>query len=293
MDNLRFADNLDGEAVVALGLPAPRLILAGLGTAGAWALTELPLPGAVRLGAAGLLALTTAALAWGKIQGVSSARWAWLTLRYLGRVASTSREGRHLWVEAESGSDRLPGAEGLEQGPPLVAFLSLRPGVGCTALCRAVGAQLQAEAVDLGGSGQDRSATAIWVVPAKDGEKRPRLLLGDWGSGPPGPPPSVRLAGLVLVWDGGEAFPGQLADQVAALRRTYPEVQVMVALNRAGPASGLSSQIAGAGAPVAAAIPVDERLGDPALTQLQAAARPSADGVRALVRGVLAASRLW
>jgi hypothetical protein len=121
MEDFRFADNLDGEAVIALGLPAPRLILAGLGSAGAWALAELPLPAALRLSAAAVLALTTAILAWGKVQGVSVARWAWFSLGFAGRGVATWTEGHQEWVSAELGPGAERGSLGSEACPTLVA----------------------------------------------------------------------------------------------------------------------------------------------------------------------------
>lgn len=102
MDSLRFADNLDSEAVVALGLPGPRLTLAGLGAAGSWGLTALPAPLALRLALAALLALTTAMLAWARIEGVSLARWSWLGAGYLGRRAQDWSPGRRRWFAADS-----------------------------------------------------------------------------------------------------------------------------------------------------------------------------------------------
>lgn len=293
MNNLRFADNLDGEAVVALGLPAPRLILAGLGAASAWALSELPLPDPLRLGTAGLLALTTAILAWGRVQGVSLARWTWLALGYAGRVVTASGRGSPQWVDADSRPDERPVDSGLEPDLPLIAFLSLRRGVGCTSVCRAVAIQLRGSAREGVGGSRGRSAAALWVVADPQGGAKPSLLLGDWGSGPQNRPSRTRVTGLVLVWDGEEVFPGALADKVVALQRSFPGVEVLVAVNRASSASGLSARIAGAGARLAGAIPVDECLGDPDLTPLEATALTSADGVRALAREVLAASRSW
>jgi hypothetical protein len=112
LDKLRFADNLDGEAVVALGLPAPRLILAGLGAGSAWAIAEMALPVPLRLGMASLVALATVALAWERVQGVSLARWAWLCLGYLGRLILAGNEEPAQRVDAELSSDRLSSVPG-------------------------------------------------------------------------------------------------------------------------------------------------------------------------------------
>ncbi|MGC2193006.1 MAG: hypothetical protein WA751_11820 [Candidatus Dormiibacterota bacterium] len=293
MENLRFADNLDGEAVVALGLPVPRLVLAGLGAASAWAVAELPLPAVLRVGAAGLLVLTTAILAWGRVQGVSVARWAWLALAYAGRVVAAFGEGQRQWVEADSEVGDRPGPFGQEPGPALVAFLSLGPGVGCTAVCRAVATRLRVEVREIGEGARGRPVRGLWVVADRQVGDRTALVLLDWGSAWRDRARRSQVAGVVLVWDGVELFPGELAGGMAALRRSFPGVELLVTLNRAGSASGLRDQISGAGARLAAAIPVDPRLGQQDATKTAGPEQPSAAGVRALAREVLAASRSW
>ncbi|HVB14415.1 MAG TPA: hypothetical protein VNH38_06650 [Candidatus Dormibacteraeota bacterium] len=293
IENFRFADNLDGEPVVALGLPAPRLILAGLGATCSWALAEVPSPAPVHLGAACLLALTTAILAWGKVQGVSLARWTWLALCFAGRTVTAHQVDRHQWVDTDSGSDCSPRSSSPSTAQRLVAFVSVRPGVGCTALCHAVANQLRVQAGRSASGSHHQAAAPLPVGAELAGGRRTELLLCDWGSGPPGLPYPGRVSGLVLVWDGAEVFGGQLMDHVAALRRSFPGTPLLVAVNRAGPAAGLAARIAGAGARLAATIPVDDRLGHPELTLAEAAARPSAEGVRTLVREVVAASRSW
>lgn len=107
LDNLRFADNLDGEAVVALGLPASRLCLAALGAIMAWVLAELPLPPPLRLSAACLMVLGTIVLVWGRVHGVPLARWAWLALGYASRLALAGHESTDHRVDLE----HLPGRQ--------------------------------------------------------------------------------------------------------------------------------------------------------------------------------------
>ncbi|MGC1183753.1 MAG: hypothetical protein WBA31_01195 [Candidatus Dormiibacterota bacterium] len=102
MDNLRFVDNLDGESAVALGLPASRLCLAALGAIMAWVLADLPLPAPLRLSAAGLVAVATIILVWGKVHGVPIARWAWLALGYATRLALAGSENTDHRVDLES-----------------------------------------------------------------------------------------------------------------------------------------------------------------------------------------------
>lgn len=293
MEDFRFADNLDTEAVVALGLPAPRLVLAGLGAATVWAVAELPLPDPVRLGAASFVALTTVVLAWGKLQGVSVARWAWLAMGYVARVTAWSGEPRHRWVDADASSGQGRDHPGSDRGAPLVAFLSLRRGAGCTTVCRAVATHLGAEPQQPRDGLSDWPTAALWTVADRSRGHRSAFFLIDWGSGPRNRPAGSRLAGLILVWDGVEPATGDLADQVPYLLRDFPGVEVLVALNRAGPAGGLSARISGAGARLAASLPSDERLADGHLIPAGAPAAPSADGVKVLAREVLAASRSW
>lgn len=293
MDSLRFADNLDNEAVVALGLPAPRLALAGLGAAGSWALTELPAPAPVRLGLACLLALTTATLAWGRLEEVSLARWSWLALGYARRVVEARWGADHRWFDAEPGPSPGPGLGAGRREPACVGFLSVRPGSGCSAVCRAVASELEATAGNPGGHAGDQRGMPIWLVPAQDRGSTPALILCDWGSEPPCEPPGTRLTGVVVVWDGVEAFPHQLASQVGVLRGTHPAAPVLVALNRAGPSTGLASLVLGAGASLVAAFPEDRSLGDLDRTVSEAVQRPSAAGVRALARAVVATSGHW
>jgi hypothetical protein len=271
MDSFRFSDSLDSEPVVALGLTAPRLGLAGIGAAAAWALTDLPGPAPVRLGAAGLMALISSTLAWGRFQGVSLARWSWLAIRYAGRALQRDVGTRRQWVDADSGWAADSQTEIFEPSASGVAFVSLQPGIGCSSVCRAVGAHLEAEAENAG----------------------PNLILYDWGSRPGAERREARVTILVLVWDGIEVYPGQLADEISALRCAYRLASLLVALNRAGPATHLGSLIAATGARLVCAIPTDPRLGAPTQSPMEALSRPSADGVRALARSVLAASKSW
>ncbi|MGC1908221.1 MAG: hypothetical protein WA809_01280 [Candidatus Dormiibacterota bacterium] len=287
MDTFRFADNLDGEAVVALGLPAYRLLLLGLGSASAWAVAEVPLPTPLRLGVAGLLALTTGTMSWGKVQGVSVARWSWLCLGFASRLASASAEFHSRWIDTDPGSTESEVTGSQDDGPGLVAFLSLRAGVGCTTVCRAVKSQLLANAQESG----DGQLVGSEFSSRVEAGRIPMLL--DWGTGPQNRPLGSRLVGLILVWDGEESYRDEFSDKVALLRRRFPGVVVLVALNCAQSSAGLRTQIAGAGARLAAAVPVDGRPGDGKRASLTATTAPASDGVKMLAREVLAASRSW
>jgi hypothetical protein len=98
---------------------------------------------------------------------------------------------------------------------------------------------------------------------------------------------------LVLVWDGVEVHPGELAAKLGSLRWAYPEAGLLAVLNRAGPASDLGSRIAEAGARLVGTIPFDHSMGTPAQRTGERAAPPSAGGVHALALAVLAASKSW
>lgn len=282
MDSFRFSDHLGSEPEIALGLTAPRLALAGIGAALGWALSEAPGPAAIRVGAAALVVVTTATVAWGRVQGVSLARWCWLATRYLGRCVQVLRERGHGCQLIDLGSRRTANTQTgtLEPGALGVAFVSLRPGAGCSSVCRAVGAEL--------------TAAAEKAVRSPASGPPPHLMLYDWGSRPGDGSRGGSLIALVLVWDGIEAYPGQLTGKLSALRCAHPLAFLLAALNRAGPASHLSSRIAEAGARLVCTIPVDRSLGSPAPGPTEALAPPSAEeGVRALANAVLAASRSW
>jgi hypothetical protein len=278
MDSFQFSDHLDSEPEVALGLTAPRLGLAGLGAAGAWALTELPIPAPVRLGAAVLVAMTASTLAWGRVQGVSLARWSWLAVHYVGRVLESPGDRGHS-VDPDSGMIANSPSGAIHPGYLGVAFLSLRPRTGCSSVCRAVGAELE--------------ALAAGIRRSPGGGPVPNLILHDWGSWQVNQSRGGRVIGLVLVWDGSEAYPGQLEATLKDLRCAHPMAFLLAALNRAEPASRLSSRITAAGAQVVCSIPTDQCLRATAWSAVGASPPPSAEGVRALADAVLAAAKTW
>ncbi|MGH7692259.1 MAG: hypothetical protein ACRENY_01725 [Candidatus Dormibacteria bacterium] len=290
MESFRFADNLEGEAVIALGLPAARLILAGAGGALSWALTELPVPAPLRLSLACLLAVVVAGLAWGRAQGESLARWGWLAVGFCGRVATPRRLGWCEWVDAELPPGPDSAVEAGAPGVPLVGFVALVEGSGCSTVCRAVLDQLCREGFHLWGG-----PPAPWrlmdpgtAVPVK--RARPRVLVFDLGATPPARITGAAVA-LILVWDGTESYPGEFEARVAGLQRSCPSAALLVALNRAGVATGIARRAAGAGASLVAAIPPDELLGLTSLRASGGTTGAAVEGVRALARHVLAASR--
>jgi len=76
MPRIRFSDPQDREDVIALGLPAGRLGLAGVGLGAALEALRAPIPTFLEGALAGLLLLSTAALVWVRWQGLSLAGWA-------------------------------------------------------------------------------------------------------------------------------------------------------------------------------------------------------------------------
>ncbi|MGC2208044.1 MAG: hypothetical protein WA724_09390 [Candidatus Dormiibacterota bacterium] len=278
MDSFRFSDHLGSEPEIALGLTAPRLGLAGLGAVLAWALTEAPGPAAIHLGAAALVVTTSATVAWGRVQGVSLARWSWLSVQYVARALDGGGEPGHP-VDLGSRLSPTSRTEDLEAATVGVAFVSLRPGAGCSSVCRAVGVELGA-AAERTGERPGRGSL-------------PNLILYDWGPRQAEEWRPGRLIGLVLVWDGVEVYPGELAGKVASLRCTYPEAYLLAVLNRAGPAGDLSARIAEAGARLVCTVPFDRSLGRSAKSASEDPAAPSTEGVRSLALAVLAASKSW
>ncbi|HUY24071.1 MAG TPA: hypothetical protein VMV09_02050, partial [Candidatus Saccharimonadales bacterium] len=160
-----------------------------------------------------------------------------------------------------------------------VAFVSLRPGTGCSSVCRAVGAELGAAA----------ESTAR---PCGRGSL-PNLVLYDWGSRQAEDLRRGRLIAVVLVWDGIEVYPGELSGKLASLGCAYPEACLLAVLNRAGPAGDLGARIAEAGARLVCTVPFDRSLGTPARSASEHPAPPSRGGIRSLALAVLAASKSW
>lgn len=98
MPGIRFSDPQDREDVIALGLPAGRLGLAGAGLGATLEAVHLPIPTALRVGLAGLLLLNTAALVWVRFEGLSLARWTGRAAcfgwrRQAGRWVAADRDG--------------------------------------------------------------------------------------------------------------------------------------------------------------------------------------------------------
>lgn len=76
MPRIRFSDSEDREDVIALGLPAGRLGLAGAGLGAAVGALRAPIPPFLEGAVSCLLLLSTAALVWVRWQGLSLTGWA-------------------------------------------------------------------------------------------------------------------------------------------------------------------------------------------------------------------------
>jgi MinD-like ATPase involved in chromosome partitioning or flagellar assembly len=79
---VHFTDGFDRPDTIALGLDAPRLITVVVGALSVYAVMQTPLPMALRVGVAVLLALVSAVLGWARYAGRPVATWAWLAMRF-------------------------------------------------------------------------------------------------------------------------------------------------------------------------------------------------------------------
>jgi hypothetical protein len=82
MSGIRFSDPQDREDVIALGLPAGRLGVAGAGLGTALELLRTPLPAFLQVSLAGLTMLASGALAWVCWDGLSLAGWVGRAVRF-------------------------------------------------------------------------------------------------------------------------------------------------------------------------------------------------------------------
>jgi MinD-like ATPase involved in chromosome partitioning or flagellar assembly len=108
---VHFADGFDGPDTVAFGLEAPELSVVVAGGLLASAIAHSAAPPGLRMACAALVALTAAALGWGRPHGRSLLRWSGLALRF----AAAPRRGGG-WVAAVEGGDGE--AEGHEETEP-------------------------------------------------------------------------------------------------------------------------------------------------------------------------------
>jgi MinD-like ATPase involved in chromosome partitioning or flagellar assembly len=80
---VHFTDGFDRPDTIALGLDAPRLIAVVVGALCGYAVMQAPLPMAVRVCIAVLVAAVSAVLGWARYAGRPVLTWAWLGLRYM------------------------------------------------------------------------------------------------------------------------------------------------------------------------------------------------------------------
>jgi len=82
VSGVHFTDGFDRPDTIALGLDAPRLVTVVVAALSAYAVMQAPLPLALRVCVAVLLAAVGAALGWARFAGRPLLNWAWLALRF-------------------------------------------------------------------------------------------------------------------------------------------------------------------------------------------------------------------
>ncbi len=105
MGPVHFTDGFDRPDTIAFGLDAPRLITVVVGALSAYAVMQAPLPFALRVAVAVVLAVCSAVLGWARVAGRPVLWWAWLGLRF----ALSPRSG---------GGGPVARAEVAESAPP-------------------------------------------------------------------------------------------------------------------------------------------------------------------------------
>jgi len=79
---VHFTDGFDRPDTIAFGLDAPRLITVVVGALSAYAVMQAPLPFALRVGIAVVLAVLSGVLGWARYAGRPVLTWAWLAVRF-------------------------------------------------------------------------------------------------------------------------------------------------------------------------------------------------------------------
>ncbi|HEV7676971.1 MAG TPA: hypothetical protein VGQ42_00210 [Candidatus Dormibacteraeota bacterium] len=82
MGGIHFTDGIDRPDTIAFGLDAPRLVAVVVAALSGYAVMQAPLPFALRVAVAVLVAATGALLGWGRYAGRPLLTWAWLALRF-------------------------------------------------------------------------------------------------------------------------------------------------------------------------------------------------------------------
>jgi len=82
VSGVHFTDGFDRPETIALGLDAPRLVTVVVAALSAYAVMQAPLPMALRVLVAVVVALCGALLGWGRFAGRPLLTWGWLALRF-------------------------------------------------------------------------------------------------------------------------------------------------------------------------------------------------------------------
>ena len=144
MRGVRIPQDLNGEDEFVLGLSVPRLAALLLGMLAAYTILHLTLPAPLQLAAAGMAALTGAAVAWVRPEGRSLIHWALAAVEF--------KLGQHIAPDAADNDPPHPdmdidvaAAESAPVylgGPQVITFFSAKGGTGRTTLATEVAALL-------------------------------------------------------------------------------------------------------------------------------------------------------
>ena len=107
MRGVRIPHDLNGEDQFVLGLSVPRLAALLLGLLAAYTILHVALPAPLQLAAAGVAALTGAAVAWVRPGGRSLIHWAVAAVEFkFGQQMAAAPEGSQRDPEAPTAHDR-------------------------------------------------------------------------------------------------------------------------------------------------------------------------------------------
>jgi Flp pilus assembly CpaE family ATPase len=173
MEPVSMNDGLDGRETIAFGLGAAEVGVFVGALLSAYAAVHGGLPGAVGWSCGGVLALTGAALAWGRVSGRSLLEWAVLLVRFLVRTragaALAGQSGMVVPVPLRRHAAARPPQAGAVRVAPTIGegelrietFFSLGGGTGRTTLAVEVAALLAVRAAASRASGGPRERVAL------------------------------------------------------------------------------------------------------------------------------------
>ena len=116
MSGVHFTDGFDRPDTIAFGLDAPRLVTVVVAALSAYAVMQAPIPFALRVVVALLLAVTGALLGWARLAGRPLLTWAWLSLRFT--LSPRSGGGAPVVAEPPPPADLAPAEIPATAAPP-------------------------------------------------------------------------------------------------------------------------------------------------------------------------------